>query len=146
MFFNARNQDRSLFKGSSLGRKFLKAMHRKRSRIANMGDCSQWTSKGPRSRGDSCSFKHDVSKGNREKKKIPFSVRNENKDTRTQTEKEISLAKKKDSKVPVRQEIQIHRSALIPEVAIPKGIRLFSPTRKVTIQIQKWMQMEGQSR
>ena len=62
---------------------------------------------GNRSRGGSCSFAHDVNKGNREKKKVPFSVRNEKTlegDGKVDT-------KGKGPKIPVRQETQTSQKA-----------------------------------
>ena len=58
-----------------------------------------------------------TTKGNREKKKIPFSVRNEKTLERRRT-KDISKM------VPVRQESQMNRSAFIFEGAKPKGMQL----------------------
>ena len=46
------------------------------SKDQRTGDCTQWTSRGQCSRGDSCSFKHDLNKkSKRDKNKIPFYFR-----------------------------------------------------------------------
>ena len=64
-----------------------------------------WTSKGQRSRGDSCSFKHDSEKKEVHPSLLPL------KRERTQEVTEKETPKGKDPKVSVRQESQTRRYA-----------------------------------
>ena len=116
------------FSGQQPGKETLKAMHRTRSKIAH-GDCNPWTSKRQRSRGGSCSFKHDLNKqgkGKRSEKTLEW---------RRKSRYQRKKAQRHQSVWKVKYAGMLSLSA----GTMPKGIgmRLLAPTM-FTPQISKW--------
>ena len=93
--FNARNEKRQQL-GKEPPRRNPKVKGKETSKDRKHGECTQWTSEGQCSRGDSCSSKHDLNKKRKsEKKKIPFCFRNEK-----TLEKETEKDRQNSEKIP----------------------------------------------
>ena len=96
--FHARNEDKSLPGAAGLERKPVKQWKRNEQKTAQHGDCDQWTSNGQCSRGNSCSFEHDVN----EKGKGTRRISRSRSGSRRHSEKKIPEGK--DPHLSVRQE------------------------------------------